>query len=395
MGPDSERDAETIDASDTVAMPGFVDTHRHTAESLFRNQGGPAPAISDAYSRFYEPDDVYAGTLVGLLAAVDAGITTVADWCEVAAEPAHLEAALQAHADAGVRSVFVLAKPESDVSWREQLGSLATRQVNPMVTFAAGAESLHRDGFKTMVSDLGDARDLGLRIHAHAGITNSDQGVITEVAAGNHLRGDVTLVHCTNLSETDLAAIASAGAFVAIAPQSEMSTGLGSPPMQKLIDRGIRPGLGIDSERVASGDMFAQMRAAISLQHAVHFDQKLAGKAGVRACSRPARSSVMRRSMVPVWLALVVSPGRSSPGEPPTWCCCGPTARTSSRSTTRSAQSFGGWTHPMSTGCLPAVALKREGELVADSGRARSLAVAARERVGRAGGLLVSAGDVA
>src|SRR3972149_5331151 len=64
---------------------------------------------------------------------------------------------------------------------------------------------------------------------------------------------------------------------------SEMTGGLGSPPLQKLIDRGIRPGLGIDNERVAPGDMFAQMRAAISLQHATLFDLKLAGKASLPA----------------------------------------------------------------------------------------------------------------
>ena len=33
------RDAEVIDASDTIVMPGFVDTHRHLWESLFRGRG--------------------------------------------------------------------------------------------------------------------------------------------------------------------------------------------------------------------------------------------------------------------------------------------------------------------------------------------------------------------
>ena len=60
-----------------------------------------------------------------------------------------------------------------------------------------------------------------------------------------------------------------------------MASGLGSPPIQQLIDRDIRPGLGIDDERLTPGDMFAQMRATISLQHATVFDLKLAGKAGV------------------------------------------------------------------------------------------------------------------
>ena len=53
------------------------------------------------------------------------------------------------------------------------------------------------------------------------------------------------------------------------------------PPIQSLIDRDIRPGLGVDEERLTPGDLFAQMRATISMQHATVFDRKLAGKAGV------------------------------------------------------------------------------------------------------------------
>jgi cytosine/adenosine deaminase-related metal-dependent hydrolase len=60
-----------------------------------------------------------------------------------------------------------------------------------------------------------------------------------------------------------------------------MAGGLGSPPLQELIDRHVRPGLAVDDERIAPGDLFAQMRATISLQHATAFDRKLAGKAGV------------------------------------------------------------------------------------------------------------------
>jgi cytosine/adenosine deaminase-related metal-dependent hydrolase len=53
------------------------------------------------------------------------------------------------------------------------------------------------------------------------------------------------------------------------------------PPIQEIVDHGTRFGLGVDTERFASGDLFAQMRATISLQHARSFDLKLAGKAGL------------------------------------------------------------------------------------------------------------------
>ena len=87
--------------------------------------------------------------------------------------------------------------------------------------------------------------------------------------------------HCTRLSDADFDAIAASSTAVALTPASDMAGGVGPPPMQQLIDRGIRPGLGVGDERLAPGDVFAQMRAVISVQHATLFDLKLAGKGGI------------------------------------------------------------------------------------------------------------------
>ncbi len=98
------RSAEVVDAADTIVMPGFVDTHRHLWQSFI----GDVDSASDTdISGHYLPDDIYAATLVGLLRALEAGITTVVDWCDPPGDAAHLDAALTAHADSGVRTVFV------------------------------------------------------------------------------------------------------------------------------------------------------------------------------------------------------------------------------------------------------------------------------------------------
>ena len=106
------RDAEQIDATDTIVMPGFVDTHRHAWTSLFRNVGdrasdGRPPARPARLADHFRPEDVYAATLIGLLGAAEAGITTVVDWSDIRSDDGLAGAALQAHTDAGLRSVFV------------------------------------------------------------------------------------------------------------------------------------------------------------------------------------------------------------------------------------------------------------------------------------------------
>jgi cytosine/adenosine deaminase-related metal-dependent hydrolase len=259
------RDAELVDATDTIVMPGFVDTHRHVSRALFRYLGD-LPA--DAYAPHFQPDDVYAATLIGLLGALEAGITTVVDWTDAPRDDAFIEAALQAHADAGLRTVLAADLPDQTAA-------------NPLHTRALGSVDVSLANRERLATDWKRAREMGLRIHAHAGLDASDSGLLAELAGQQLLGSDVTLVHCSQLASADLDAIAASGAAVSLAPSAEMAGGLGTPPLQSLLDRRLEPGLAIDDERMAPGDMFSQMRVTNSIQHAAYFDLKLAGKAGL------------------------------------------------------------------------------------------------------------------
>ena len=282
------RDAEQVDATDSIVMPGFVDTHRHAWRSLSRNVGAwpPDGGAAGAGDEF-RPDDVYAATLIGLLGAIEAGITTVVDWSPIRPDDAFIDAALRAHADAGLRTVFVHAPRVgtedrgSTTPTMRQLVARLTDAAGPLTTIAFGSDVPSANDLERVAAEWEGARALGLRIHAHADPETSGPGAIAELARRGLLREDVTLVHCSSLDDADVDAIAVSGAAVSVAPSSAMASGLGTPQIQPLIDRDIRPGLGVDEERLTPGDLFAQMRATISLQHATVFDRKLAGKAGV------------------------------------------------------------------------------------------------------------------
>ncbi len=285
------RDAEVVDAADTIVMPGFVDTHRHLWKTLLRNTGvagTPAQALAaaDAHGRLLQPDDVYAATFVGLLSAVETGITTVVDHADVLVDDTYADAVLQAHQDAGTRGVVALGSPRwADAGSDADLDGLTRRLVAAgapveRLSYASG-HSGELDDFDSIAGRWASARELGLRIHAHAGLADGERGKVAALAARGLLADDVTLVHCARLDDQDLDAIASSGAAVSLTPSADMALGLGAPQLQRFIDRGIRPGLGVDDEVLGPGDLFAQLRAAHSIQHATMFDLKLAGKAGL------------------------------------------------------------------------------------------------------------------
>ncbi len=296
VGPDLRvGGAEVIDCANTIVMPGFVDTHRHVWESLFRNLGDQAPtrdadpgALSRRIGPSFRPEDVHAGTLVGLLGALDAGVTTVLDWSHIQVTPDHTEAVISAHRESRIRSVFGYGAPwwgDSPVIDSSEVRRVAETHFGGPDQLLGLALAPRGPDFSSMDETRADwalARELGARISVHVGVGESGRlGKVTEMSAAGVLGPDTTYVNCATLSEEEIGIIADSGGSFSLSAAAGMMMGYGMPPIQQLLDRQISPGLSVDAESNVPTDMFTQMRTVISLQHASLFDLKLSGKAGL------------------------------------------------------------------------------------------------------------------
>jgi 5-methylthioadenosine/S-adenosylhomocysteine deaminase len=278
-------DAEIIDATGMLVLPGFVDSHRHIWEGLLRNIGTDVPLEGrTSYISFvlhklapaFRPEDAYAGNLISALGAIDAGITTLLDWSHIQSSPAHTDAVVEALEDSGLRAVFAYGFPwwgkweERQPSWFVRAATEHFSTKDQMITLALAAPGPEFTDFEVSRDHWKLARETDARITAHVGVGSYGlDSKLQEMGDAGLLGPDTTYIHCTTLNDTEIQMIVDTGGTVSLASPVEMMMGHGMPPIQKFLDRGLAPSLSIDVETNVPSDMFNQMRSVLALQRSI------------------------------------------------------------------------------------------------------------------------------
>jgi putative selenium metabolism protein SsnA len=273
-------DAERIDVSGCIVMPGHVCAHHHLYSALARGMPGPAepprtfPEILERIwwrlDRALDPETIHLSALVGAVDAARAGTTTIIDHH---ASPEAIQGSLDLVADgidaAGLRGVVCYEVTDRHGSSRGRDGvaenaRFARENRRPHVRAMMGAHASFTIGPETMEALVAEAARAHAPVHIHLAEDRIDEqdaldryGMRTahRLLRAGVLAAGALVAHGVHLDEGEQAVLRDSGAWLAHNPRSNMNNGVGYAPVVRF---GERVALGTDG---IDGDMFAESRA--------------------------------------------------------------------------------------------------------------------------------------
>ena len=283
VGRNLKAEAQTIDASNMIVMPGFIDTHHHQYETILRGiiadsvLRGPKSYTSDVqgiYTPVYKPEDARISELVASLNQINAGVTTGVDTSQVSHTPEHTDACIDGLREAGRRTLFAYSNGVGPGSkYPQDIRRLRTQYFSSkdqLLTLAMGG------GVDAGTWAL--AREVGVPIVNHV---VGNPASLEAMGKAGLMKADNEYIHCTQLTKAAWKYIADSGGHVSIATAIEMQMQHGMPPIQEALDHGIMPSLSVDVETNMAADMFTVMRSTFTLHRALLNEKVLAGERNV------------------------------------------------------------------------------------------------------------------
>lgn len=286
--PAGWRPDRVIDGRGKLAMPGLVNTHTHAAMTLLRGVAEDLPIKEWLETKVFPLEDkldgeaVNWGTKLAALEMIRTGTTTFADFYFF------MEDAARAVEESGLRAC--LSRGLTDIAgggeqrlsearalfrnWHGQADGRITTALAPHAPYTCSP------AFLEQVVEAAHQMDVGIFTHIDEGRGEEEEFQkrygISEVAmlekVGLFTR-PVVAAHCVHVSEPDLDILARNGVVVAHNPTSNMKLSSGAAPVRRMLEKGIRVGIGTDGAASNNDlDMFEEMRLAALLQKLVTAD---------------------------------------------------------------------------------------------------------------------------
>ena len=297
-----------IDAAGCAVLPGFVQTHIHLCQTIFRGAADDLPLLDWLKKRVWPMEaahtaaSIKASARLGVAELIKGGTT-----CALTMETVnHTGEVFNVVAETGFRAtvgkcmmdkgddVPAALHEETEASIAESLELLAAWHGKaegrirycfaPRFALSCSAELL------TRVAKLARERDVIVHTHAsenknECALVESETG-LRNVAyldslgiSGRH----VVLAHCVHLDAAEFETLANTRTNVAHCPSSNLKLGSGIAEIKRMIDDGISVSLGADGAACNNRlDMFTEMRSMALLQKTMHGPEVMPAKQALR-----------------------------------------------------------------------------------------------------------------
>ncbi|KAH7068878.1 amidohydrolase [Paraphoma chrysanthemicola] len=281
--------ATVVDAAGKIIAPGFVDTHRHGWQTLFKTMFSNITLIEyflhygeEASAGRINAEQVYIGQLAGLYEALNAGTTTSLDHAHHTWSDETSWAGLNASIDSGARVFWSYAFHEvANYTIEQQLENY--RDIVDLAPLANTAVELGVafDGFDNGSADeetINSIIDLVRETNASVLTTHSGGGVYGNENSPETLQSfgilnttmPVVLSHASYITLAGTNLLRSTNQYVSITPESEMGFGLGRPSSNMIIDQAA---LGIDTHAFQSSDLVSAARIFLATTRSAVTDE--------------------------------------------------------------------------------------------------------------------------
>jgi cytosine/adenosine deaminase-related metal-dependent hydrolase len=290
-------DERVIDATNRTLIPGFIQTHIHLCQTLFRGKGDDLELMDWLRKRIWpleaahDEESLYYSAMLGIGELISSGTTTIVDMETVH----HTDYAFQAIAKTGIRALsgkVMMDQKGGDVpeALQEDTSSSLQESVDLLEKWNGYGQGRIQYAFSprfviscterllTEVRDLSARYDV--RVHTHA---SENLGEIEIVQAMTGMRNIVyldhlglanerlILAHCIWLDAEERRILRDRGVHVSHCPGSNLKLASGIADTPGMLHEHVSLSLGADGAPCNNNlDMFNEMRLAAMIQKPLH-----------------------------------------------------------------------------------------------------------------------------
>lgn len=331
-------DEEVKDFGMAALMPGLVDLHTHTENSVFRGIVHDVPyttwvrAVIEK-SALMEANDWRDSAVLGCLEAISSGITCIAD-ITMSGAPGYATHKL------GMRSViyrevgamdqrridFAMRVAANDIAhWRElsdesritigiapaaiytchpgmftKVSEFARKENVPVAMHLAGSREeyqfVKRGSSPFAVHTMGSKRGY---VEIPPWLPTGVSPVRYALNWGAFESDNVLAIHCIHIDDDDIKKLKEYDVAVASCPRCSAQLGMGMAPIGEFLRARLRFGIGTDSPAATDSiDMFTEMRLGMLLQRAVDPDTFLDSTTMLEAATIGAARALKRDDLI-------------------------------------------------------------------------------------------------